>query len=828
MSTISASQVVTMALLVVPWVVMSVLVTIAVEASDEDVIPRIIFPYNSKERVVRQFSPDGVFNYTSLLLSQSQDTLYVGARDTLFALDVSDITSHTQQKMLSWETPEKKRKECGFKGKDLQKDCFNYIKLLLHLNDTHLYVCGTYAFSPACTYVHAASLSLVTDEQGEVLMEDGRSRCPFSPEYQNTAVIADGMLYTGTVSNFQGNEPTISKSLGTGASLKTDNSLNWLEDPVFVESAYMAGKDGDDQIYFFFSETGREFDFFDNTIVSRIARVCKDDEGGERVLQKKWTTFLKAQLQCSLPDDGFPYNILQDVYILKAPTREQTLLYAVFTSQWHKGAWGRSAVCVFTMEQVDNVFNGRYRELNRETQRWTTHTQPVPEPRPGACVSNSVREMGYDSSLHMPDKVLNFVKDHFLMDGVIRSSPLLRTQSVRYTQIAVQRVQGLHKVYDVMFLGTDDGRLHKAVSAADKIHIIEEIALFPRQQPIQHIELDSGKGVLFVSSYSGVVQLGVSSCSAHATCGECVLARDPYCAWATTRCTDVTRTTPQSQWQQNIEDADPSSMCNATPSLQSVKSQSQGTSICQVVVVPANTFRVLPCKLRSNHAHRTWSYSPSTHHFLFPAPEGGLVVGGIEGAERAYACWAEERGFRQLVANYCVRADPRLQGRAPIGQPRAPPHPLEEETLVLPDRSHSPRGGRTRTYRAELIAVCVLLCVCVLCFGVCVVYGRARTPTTPQQQQQKQRIGGKPTESLPLNGSSIPTTPSELKGYQTLEENYCAVAHTNTHALSPTHPPSHVQRDSTLAGETQTAGDSSPICPRPRVRLGSEIRDSIV
>lgn len=62
--------------------------------------------------------------------------------------------------------------------------------------------------------------------------------------------------------------------------------------------------------------------------------------------------------------------------------------------------------------------------------------------------------MGFESSLHMPDKVLNFVKDHFLMDGVIRSAPLLRTQSVRYTQIAVQRVQGLRKVYDVMFLGT--------------------------------------------------------------------------------------------------------------------------------------------------------------------------------------------------------------------------------------------------------------------------------------------------------------------------------------------------------------------------------------
>lgn len=35
----------------------------------------------------------------------------------------------------------------------LQTDCFNYIKILLRMNSTHLYVCGTYAFSPTCAYI---------------------------------------------------------------------------------------------------------------------------------------------------------------------------------------------------------------------------------------------------------------------------------------------------------------------------------------------------------------------------------------------------------------------------------------------------------------------------------------------------------------------------------------------------------------------------------------------------------------------------------------------------------------------------------------------------
>lgn len=62
--------------------------------------------------------------------------------------------------------------------------------------------------------------------------------------------------------------------------------------------------------------------------------------------------------------------------------------------------------------------------------------------------------MGIHSSLHMPDKVLNFVKDHFLMDGVIRSAPLLLKRSVRYTQIAVHKIQGMERAYDVLFIGT--------------------------------------------------------------------------------------------------------------------------------------------------------------------------------------------------------------------------------------------------------------------------------------------------------------------------------------------------------------------------------------
>lgn len=70
----------------------------------------------------------------------------------------------------------------------------------------------------------------------------------------------------------------------------------FLPDPSFVGSAFIQeslpkgnAEGDDDKIYFFFSEAGKEFDFFDNTIVSRIARVCKvSDALGQTVHPKEW------------------------------------------------------------------------------------------------------------------------------------------------------------------------------------------------------------------------------------------------------------------------------------------------------------------------------------------------------------------------------------------------------------------------------------------------------------------------------------------------------------------------------------------------------------
>ncbi|XP_030620987.1 semaphorin-4B-like [Chanos chanos] len=787
-----------------------------------DICPRL-YSYKAEGRSVREFSVDGVYNYTSLLLSPADQKLYVGARENLFSLDLNDITSTTLQAHISWSTPEFKRLDCSFKGKDLQTDCFNYIKVLLRLNSTHLYVCGTYAFSPACAYINTPSFSLEKNSDGQIIMEDGRSRCPFNPEHKSTAIIVDGSLYTGTVSNFLGSDSTIYRSLGPGTALKTERFQNWLEDPMFVGSAYIGPSESEksaanagDHVYFFFSETGKEYAFFDKTVVSRVARVCKRDQGGERVLQKKWTTFLKAQLQCSLLDDGFPFNVIQDVYVLPAQLKQHTLLYGTFTSQWSTSMSGSSAVCVFSMEEVEQAFNGRYKEINRETKQWYTHTQPVPEPRPGACITNASRQMGIMSSLDMPDKVLNFVKDHFLMDSVIKSQPVLITHNARYTQIAVHRTAGLHRVYDVMFLGTDNGRVQKAVNVNGSMHIIEEINVFQQPQSIQNMELDPNRGLLFVSSHSGVVQLPVSNCSFYNNCGECLLARDPYCAWTGTHCTDLTHTLPQSQWEQDVEEADVLTKCKQTAPL---TGKSAAESECELIVVPANTPHLLTCKQRSNFARKIWEYNTSAAHLMHSLQNGGLLVQLQAGREEPVTCWSEEKGFLQRLADFCVRAEPSSE-TTPLTGILQMPRPLHNTSVILPGKtSHSARMD-VKTYRTELIVVSVLFFVCV-CVVTAVKWCSCHITDVPckgvrtSRQQRRLRTVGNPALGLPLNGAVF-------------DDEYCYIGDPAQETT-----PAHVfNRETEIHNWTGGFGESDKEtddpCPCPRVRLGSEIRDTDV
>lgn len=46
--------------------------------------------------------------------------------------------------------------------------------------------------------------------------------------------------------------------------------------------------------------------FYPQAIYSRVARVCKHDKGGPHSYRDRWTSFLKARLNCSIPGE-YPF-----------------------------------------------------------------------------------------------------------------------------------------------------------------------------------------------------------------------------------------------------------------------------------------------------------------------------------------------------------------------------------------------------------------------------------------------------------------------------------------------------------------------------------------
>ncbi|KAL4617340.1 semaphorin-4D-like isoform X1 [Arapaima gigas] len=570
-----------------------------------------------------EFSEPGIFNYSTLLLSEENDVLYVGAREAIFELSMKNVS--VKKNKVIWKVPEKHITMCVQKGKSKETDCLNYIRVLQVFDDNTLYVCGTHAFQPVCDYLSLKEFKL------EEKQEDGRGKCSFDPEQSFTAVMVDGELYSGTAYNFLGSEPIISRYSPSQSLLRTEYSTSWLNEPSFVYADVIRESknsvDGeDDKIYYFFTEVS-------------------GDLGGQRTLQKKWTTFLKAKLVCSMPELNFVFNVVHDVFILKTEDWKETVIYAVFTSQW--GNVGLSAVCAYNILSVEEVFSkGKYMQkatVEQSHTKWVRYNGVIPSPRPGACINNNNRMQNINNSLHLPDKTLQFIKDHPLLEDPvlpIGNGPRLITKDVNYTQIAVERVQALDdNVYDVIFTGSDKGVLHKSITYGNEVHTVEEIQLFHNSQPIKTLLLSPQGRFLYVGSDTGVVQSPTAFCEKYATCEECILARDPYCAWHldAMACVNIFQDQDSAKRGLSLED------------------------YLQVAVKPGSSVE-LPCHIGSNLGQALWKVNGSTltdaSKFYLMREAGMLVYSMAPEDQGQYECWAVERvgakNFTRLVAGYVL------------------------------------------------------------------------------------------------------------------------------------------------------------------------------
>uniref|UniRef100_A0A3Q2YH09 Semaphorin 4e n=1 Tax=Hippocampus comes TaxID=109280 RepID=A0A3Q2YH09_HIPCM len=428
---------------------------------------------------------EGVSNYTIMLLQEDTKLLLLGAREALFALDLEDIS----KKQASQEY------DCKNKGKDLS-ECKNYIKILHKTEDNRMYVCGTNAFDPECDYM----VRLIHTG------EDGKGKCPFDPYQRHASIMVDDNLYSATSMNFLGSELVLMRS---SPPIRTEIKTSWLNEPNFISLAQLPKSDwgDDDKVYLFFSETAVEYDCYKKpVVVSRVARVCKGDTGGRRTLQRKWTSFLKARLECPVLGSQLP-NIIQNTL----------LTFCVFFCS--SDTSDLSAVCAYSVFDINRVFaEGQFKTLVPvETSFiWVAYSGEVPDPRPGSVSAPKSLDQFFDIIQPIGEK------------------PLLERRGAAFTCIVVHQVEAADgQKFHVMFIGTGVClqlrvvfRRHGNIRPGHLLFITYDALSALMDQHLQ--------GQLYAGSDYGVVQVPLATCGRSLSCLDCILARDPYCGWDAT------------------------------------------------------------------------------------------------------------------------------------------------------------------------------------------------------------------------------------------------------------------------------------------------------
>ncbi|XP_053264678.1 semaphorin-6A isoform X6 [Podarcis raffonei] len=476
------------------------------------------------------------------LLMIMDRTLYIAARDHIYTVDMD--ASHTEEiyfsKKLTWKSRQLDVDTCRMKGKH-KDECHNFIKVLLKRDDDTLFICGTNAFSPSCRNYKMDTLEFLGDEFS------GMARCPYDAKHANVALFAEGKLYSATVTDFLAIDAVIYRSLGDSPTLRTvKHDSKWLKEPYFVHAV-----DYGNYIYFFFREIAVEYHSMGKVVFPRVARVCKNDMGGsQRVLEKQWTSFLKARLNCSVPGDShFYFNILQAVTDV-IHINGRNIVLATFSTPYN--SIPGSAVCAYDILDIANVFTGRFKEQKSPDSIWTpVPDERVPKPRPGSCAGSTSLEK-YMSSNEFPDDTLNFIKTHSLMDEAVPSivnKPWFLRTMVRYrlTKIAVDNAAGPNRNHTVVFLGSEKGIILKFLVRTGNSGFLndslflEEMSIYNSEKcsydgvedkRIIGMQLDTQSSALYVAFSNCLIRVPLGRCERHGKCKKaCIASRDPYCGW---------------------------------------------------------------------------------------------------------------------------------------------------------------------------------------------------------------------------------------------------------------------------------------------------------
>ncbi|KAG7523251.1 semaphorin-7A [Solea senegalensis] len=548
--------------------------------------------------------------------------MFVGVNDLLIKLDRDD--HHVIEKYHLNAT--------GQQSCEKTSTCENVITAIEKFEGS-LFICGTNGQKPQCWKLVSS-----TNNQSHQIVEsyDGKGISPPMYTQNSLTLTVEGDLYAAAPMDVDRSSLQFRRKAGSRSNLWMNEKL--VLEPTFISASWVKREEDpdNDKIYIFLREKNSDPSPEADPWISRVARVCKVDEGGsKRLLQNRWTSFLKARLVCGYPEESLYFNHLQDIYIMHNKDWHNTRVYALFSSSWNS-----TAVCIYTVQMIENIF---------ENSTFKGYDQDIPKPRPGTCVKDSKR---------LPLATVNIVMDYPEMtDWVhsIHSKAPFYVSSNNYTKIAVDQVLGADQcMYNVLLLATDSGKIHKVLESGSEPFIISE-AQVSNSSAIQSMKLDSKKKKLVVGFSDKVSTVDLQMCKNYNnSCAECVLARDPYCAWTKFGCTP---TVPGGI--QNVMDGT-TAVCSSSAEEQKIVNRSKREieisspgSLRTLHSVSLGVPLYLTCPIDSYHAVYTWEHGGQSSPCLQMQSNClHLIPAMARDNYGIYECVSIERDYSKVVKQY--------------------------------------------------------------------------------------------------------------------------------------------------------------------------------
>lgn len=253
-------------------------------------------------------------------------------------------------------------------------------------------------------------------------------------------------------------------------------------------------------------------------------RICQKDPD--------YYSYTEVPIKCRTHEDNIDYNLAQAAFVGKPGselatslgiTAQDDILFIVFAKSkdeadvFNKPSHN-SALCVYALSAVHRKFTQNIQHcFNGNGNQGLDFINPSQ-----SCVPTQVQ-----------------IKDDFCgmdvntpLGGVmpVEASPVLTYKNVLLTSVAATSTHD----YTVVFLGTSDGYLKKAVVESSlsafeySNNLIEKNS---RVNPDMHLVEFNNKNFLYVMTERRVTMVKVQECQIYKTCGDCLGAHDPYCGW---------------------------------------------------------------------------------------------------------------------------------------------------------------------------------------------------------------------------------------------------------------------------------------------------------